>query len=85
MPIYAIIIVLLAFLSGYLMHKLENARNEKVVLLVKSRLFANTWEIFDSAVDARAAIKQDQKDQINKKNSKDSVIYCILKTTQKLF
>lgn len=79
MPIYIIAILLLLVLSGYLIYKLEKARKEKVILLIKSTLSDNTWEVYDSVVEAKAAIKVHQRktDQY-----KDSFIYCMLKTTK---
>jgi hypothetical protein len=78
MPIYAIVIVLLISLVSYLIYKLEKARKEKVILLIKSRLFDNTWEVYDSAIEANAAIKDHQK---KNEQSRDSFRYCKIRTT----
>jgi hypothetical protein len=79
MPIYAIAISLLLVLSGYLLYKLEKSRKEKVILLIKSRLSDNTWDVYDSVVEAMAAIRAHQEKNVQ---SKDSFVYCKIKTTK---
>lgn len=79
MPIYIIAILLLLVLSGYLIYKLEKSRKEKVILLIKSKLSDNTWEVYDSAVEAKAAIKAHQR---KTEQYKDTFAYCMLKTTK---
>lgn len=82
MPIYAIIIVLLTVLVIYLLHRLKISRKEKIILLIKSRLSDNTWEVYDSAVETKAAIRDHQRKNIQ---SEDSFRYCKVRTTNYMF
>lgn len=83
MPIYAISIVLLIVLSAYLIYKLEKAKKEKIILLIRSRFsdspIDNTWEVFDSMIEAKASMKCHR---VANKNSKDLFIYQLIKTTK---
>lgn len=79
MPIYAIATVLLIVLVGYLLYKSKKSRKERTVLLIESRLSDNVWNVFDSVIEAKVAIKEHQKKNIQ---SKDSFMYCMLKTTK---